>query len=89
MRLHSIQRGNGEENMWGNVVVQALREAVGEDRDLRALAIRWIERRENQPGGFDWCCHCLDLQVERLRENVQREHDEANRRWGVGGASVE
>ncbi len=85
MRLHAI-RGDAEENLWGNVVVQALREAVGEDHDLRALAIRWIERRENRPCGFDWCCQSLGLQVERLRETVKREHDEANRRWGVGGA---
>ena len=87
MRLHAIQCGDGDENLWGNVVVQALREAVGEDRGLRALAIRWIERRENRPGGFDWCCQCLGLQVERLREIVQWEPGEANRRWGVGGAA--
>jgi len=82
---HAKDQLSGEERLWYGTLGQALKEAIGPDSRLRAQAFEWIERHEDQPGGFDWCCHGLGLTAQRLRENVRQKHYEANRTWGECG----
>lgn len=53
--------------LWCAVLMQAIRDAQGDNEELREDAVAWLLDESEALGAFRWICFMLDLRADKVR----------------------